>query len=145
MRLRNRMMKATFYTDPDLCRWERDKREFYRSLWACAEDSCCIEDDMFGVKLSAWPSPRDIDMTVELFEVWRDELIADGKLVPYFNGTRRYLYIPSMSEHERPRNPQSPDYPLPSWVKWQQSIGERRGVYEHDLFDMRECLRGETP
>lgn len=116
MRLRNRQTKATFYTDGDLLRWTRDKRDFYHSLWACAEDSCCIVDDMFEVKLTAWASPLDGDMTVELFEQWRDELIAADKLIPYTVAGRRYFFIPTMAEHERPRNPQSPDWPLPPWV-----------------------------
>lgn len=118
MRLRNRWTKATFWTDGALLRWPRDKRHFYQSLWACAEDSCCIEDDMFEVKLTAWASPLDADMTVERFESWRDELIADGKLVPYTNGDpgKRYLYLPDMAKHENPRNPQAPDISLPPWV-----------------------------
>ena len=132
MRLRNRMVKATYYTDPDLCRMPRDKRDFYRSLWACAEDSCCLEDDMFGVKLAAWPSPNDTDMTVALFTQWRDELVADGKLIPYEAAGKPCLYIPAMAEHEAPRNPQSPDCPLPPWVTWVPLAADsRRGKYEH--------------
>ena len=135
MRLRNRIIKATFYTDPELLRWPRAKREFYRSLWACADDSACIEDDMFGVKVAAWPSPLDSDMTEELFILWRDELIASEKLIPYTNGHagHRYLYIPTMAEHERPRNPQEPDYPLPPWVTFDvQGEGRaRRLTFTH--------------
>jgi len=116
MRLRNRMLKATFWTDGDLLRWPRDKRYFYQSIWACAEDSCCIIDDMFELKLTAWPSPADADITVETLEQWRDELIECHKLVPYTVDGRRYLFIPTMAEHEHPRNPQTPDWPLPPWV-----------------------------
>ena len=134
MRLRNRIVKASFYNDPDLCRWPRDKRNFYQSLWACAEDSCCLEDDMFGVKLAAWPSPHDADLTVELFEQWRDELVADGKLIPYEARGKRYLYIPGMAAHEAPRNPQRPDCDLPPWVDWVPNAKDpRKGAYNfHD-------------
>lgn len=118
MRLRNRVTKATAWTDGDMLRWHRDKRDFYRSLWACAEDSCCIIDDMFEVKLTAWASPMDADMTVERFEGWRDELVECGKLIPYEADGRRYFFIPTMIEHEKPRNPQSPDWPLPPWVTY---------------------------
>lgn len=118
MRIRNRQKKATFWTDGDLLRWPRDKRYFYESLWSCAEDSCCIIDDMFEVKLTAWPSPLDADLTVELLEQWRDELIECGKLIPYEADGRRYLFIPRMAEHEKPRNPQVPDWPLPPWVTY---------------------------
>lgn len=132
MRLRNRIVKATAWTDGDMLRWHRDKREFYRSLWACAEDSCCLVDDMFEVKLTAWASPLDSDMTVERFEEWRDELIESGKLVRYGVNGALYLFIPNMAEHERPRNPQAPDYPLPPWVAYAE-VGEgrsRRHIYE---------------
>ena len=133
MRLRNRIIKASFYTDPDLCRMPRDKRDFYRSLWACAEDSACLEDDMFGVKLAAWPSPLDSDMTIERFEQWRDELVADHKLVSYEVDGERYLFIPTMAEHENPRNPQRPDVPLPPWVAWvKNDTDARKGRYEFD-------------
>lgn len=134
MRLRNRMIKATYYTDPDLCRMPRAKREFYRSLWTCAEDSACLEDDMFGVKLSAWPSPNDRDMSVDKFEKWRDELLACGKLVAYEANGQPYLYIPAMAIHEKPRNPQSPDYPLPEWVEWIPHHSDlRKGSYKHHI------------
>ena len=145
MRLRNRIVKATMYTDPALCRWPRDKRDFYRSLWAVAEDSCCLEDDMFGVKLAAWPSPLDADLTVELFDQWRDELIVEKKLLRYeFNG-QYYLYIPTMHEHEKPRNPQSPDVPLPPWVTWIPSTKKgNNGRYEHDTELVAEWLELAT-
>lgn len=145
MRLRNRIVKATMYTDPDLCRWPRDKRDFYRSLWAVAEDSCCLEDDMFGVKLAAWPSPLDADLTVELFDQWRDELIAEKKLIRYEVNAQLYLYIPTMAEHEKPRNPQSPDVPLPPWVKWVPSAKKgNNGRYEHDTNLVAEWLAVDT-
>lgn len=139
MRLRNRIVKATFWNDPELCRWGRDKRDFYRSLWACAEDSCCLEDDMFGVKMAAWPSPLDKDMTVEQFEAWRDEMLAEAKpgkpakLVRYEVDGESYLYIPAMAQHERPRNPQAPDLPLPAWVSWVINDSDsRKGSYLHE-------------
>lgn len=139
MRLRNRIVKATFWTDPELCRWSRSKRDFYRSLWACAEDSCCLEDDMFGVKMAAWPSPLDDDMSVEQFEIWRDEMMAESKpgklskLVRYEVEGEGYLYIPAMAQHERPRNPQAPDLPLPAWVTWVINDRDpRKGSYQHE-------------
>lgn len=116
-RLRNRWTKATFWTDGELMRWPRDKRFVYKSLWAMAEDSCCIEDDPFEWKLTAWGSPMDADVTVELLQQYRDEFVRDGKAIPYANGGgKTYLYLPLMAEHEKPRNPQSNDLPLPPWV-----------------------------
>jgi uncharacterized phage protein (TIGR02220 family) len=132
-RLRNRILKAAYYTDGELLRWPRDKREFYRSLWACAEDSCCLEDDMFEVKMTAWASPMDADLTVEILDTWRDELIAEGKAVRYEAEGKNYLYLPHMAEHEKPRNAQAPDLPLPPWVTCEiAGNGQgRRVTYTH--------------
>ena len=130
MRLRNRMVKASFWTDPDLLRWPRDKRHFYQSLWALAEDSCCLEDDMFAVKVAAWASPVDADITVEVLSGWRDELVAAGKLIPYESEGKRCLFLDDMRKHENPRNPQSPDIPLPEWIEWNRHASDaRKGYY----------------
>jgi hypothetical protein len=145
MRLRNRIVKAMFWTDPDLLRWPRDKRFFYQSLWGLADDSACIEDDMFGVKVAAWASPLDTRMSVKQFEVWRKELIDDGKLVAYTVGCGQYLYIPTMAEHESPRNPQSPDVPLPQWVRWIPNPSDlRKGKYEHHFDSLTGCTTHQT-
>lgn len=115
-RLHNRMLKADFYTDGELLRWPRGKRFFYQSLWAMAEDCCCIDNDPFEWKCTAWPSPLDDDITVEQLEKWRDELISEGKLIEYTQSGKSYLYIPGMAKYEHPRNPQPSDIPLPFWV-----------------------------
>ena len=125
-RLRNRIVKADFWTDAELLRWPRDKRETYRGLWAIAEDSACLEDDPFGWKLLLWPSPMDADITVELLAPWRDELVATGKIIPYTAEGKTYLYIKNFHQHEKPRNPQPPDLPLPPWVLWQTTTVERK-------------------
>lgn len=124
-RLRNRIMKAEFWSDPELLRWPRDKRHTYQGLWAIAEDSGCIEDDPFGWKLQIWPSPMDADITMELLEQWRDEFIKAGKLIPYEADGKRYLYCKTFHQHERPRNPQKPDLPLPPWVRYETKTVER--------------------
>ena len=77
------MVKADFWTDPELLRWPREKRFTYQGIWALAEDSGCLEDDPFGWKLLLWPSPVDADITVERLGEWRDELVAAGKAIPY--------------------------------------------------------------
>jgi len=130
MRLRNRMVKATFYTDPDLLRWHRDKRHFYQSLWALAEDSYCLEDDMFAVKIAAWQSPLDASMSVKKFETWRNELVDAGKLIPYETDGKRCLFVDDMRKHERPSNPSSADLPLPDWIQWIPNERDpRKGKY----------------
>ena len=144
MRLRNRIVKAGFWTDGKLLRWPRDKRFFYMSLWALAEDSCCIEDDPFEWKYAAFPSPLDADITIEMLTAWRDELIEAGKLVPYEVEGQRYFYLSDMARHEHPRNPQSPDLPLPAWVTCRiQGQGKGRRVsFEHE--PVNRCDRVQT-
>ena len=129
-RLRNRMVKADFWTDAELLRWPREKRFTYQGLWALAEDSGCIEDDPFGWKLLLWPSPVDADITVELLGEWRDELVEAGKAIPYEADGKRYLYLTRFHQHEKPRNPQSPNLPLPPWLSWEQNADDpRKGRY----------------
>jgi hypothetical protein len=130
-RLRNRQLKATFWTDGELLRWHRDKRWVYQSVWDMAEDSGCVEDDPFEWKLTAWGSPLDVDMTVEVIEQYRDEFVAAHKLVPYEAEGKRYLFCKNFHQHERPRNPQSPDLPLPPWVKWTTKVTKTTDGREH--------------
>lgn len=148
MRLRNRMVNAEFYTDPDLLRWPSAKRDLYRSLWALAEDSYCVEDDPFGWKCSAWPSPLDAKThTVAKFTTWREELIAEKKAVPYESVGGHYLFLPDMAEHEHPRNPQSPNLPLPAWVTWEQHASDlRKGAYVIDwrLYNACTTVKSEV-
>lgn len=117
-RLRNRIRKADYFTDGELLRWHRDKRQTYTGLWAIAEDSGCLEDDPFAWKLLIWGSPLDADITVELLMQWRDEMVAAGKLIPYEADGKAYLYIRTFLQHEHPRNPQRADLPIIECVAW---------------------------
>lgn len=146
MRLRNRMVNAEFYTDPELLRWPSAKRDLYRSLWALAEDSACVEDDPFGWKCAAWASPVDAKThTVAKFTEWRQELIDAKKAFPYEAAGGRFLFLPDMAEHEHPRNPQSPNLPLPEWVTWNQHASDlRKGAYTFDWALYKRCTTVET-
>jgi len=115
-RLRNRIRKADYFTDGELLRWPRDKRATYSGLWAISEDSGCLEDDCFEWKMALWPSPMDSDITVEMLEQWRAELVKVGKLIPYEADGKRYFFLRNFHQHEKPTNPQRPDLPLPEWV-----------------------------
>ena len=144
-RLRNRIVKADYWGDGDLLRMPRDKRDTYRGLWAVAEDSGCLEDDPFTWKLLLWPGPFDADITVELLEQWRDELIATGKLVPYHVDGRRYFFIEPFHRHEHPRNPQKNDLPLPPWVVWVPSEKDpRKGLYKVEWEILAAHLSAQT-
>jgi hypothetical protein len=135
------MVKGDFWTDPTMKRWPILKRIFYQSLWAMAEDSCCVEDDPLGWKITAWSGPMDDDMSIEAMTQWRKELVRQHKLMPYKGSGTRCLYIPTMSEHERPRNPQPPTLPLPRWIVWlDEKSGAQRGRY---LDTYTECSLSE--
>jgi hypothetical protein len=130
VRLRNRTINAEFWTDPELLRWHRDKRATYEGLWCLCEDSGCLEDDAFGWKLAIWPSPLDSDITVEVLQQWRDEMVADGKLIAYEADGKKYVYLKNFHQYQRPRNPQSPNLPLPSFVTWECNDKDtRKGHY----------------
>lgn len=139
------MVKASFWTDPELLRWPRDKRWFYQGLWEAAEDSGCIEDDPFGWKLLLFPSPMDADITVAVLTQYRHELVEAGKLIPYEAGGKQYAYLANFHQHERPRNPQSPDLPLPPWVSYKTNANDGRKLrYEVDEAALAAHLEGCT-
>lgn len=130
-RLRNRILKADFWADGELLRWPREKRFTYAGLYSMAEDSGVVVDDPFNWKILLWGSPLDDDITVEKLEEWRDELCEAGKLIPYDDHGDQLLFIAPFHEHEHPRNPQSPNLPLPGWVKWVPNEKLRhKGHYE---------------
>jgi hypothetical protein len=130
-RLRNRILKADFWGDGELLRWPREKRFTYAGLYALAEDSGVVEDDVFNWKCMIWPSPFDNDITIEDLEQWRDELCEAGKLVPYHAEGQQLLFIKAFHEHEHPRNPQSPSLPLPDWIRWVPNANlSYKGHYE---------------
>jgi len=135
-RLRNRILKADFWSDGELLRWPREKRFTYAGLYAIAEDSGCLEDDCFNWKILLWGSPLDQDVTVEMIEAWRDELCAAGKLIPYHADGQQLLYIKSFHEHEHPRNPQSPNVPLPAWINYVPGSKEAKTRARYDVMEI---------
>ena len=133
-KLRNRVRKAEYFTDGELLRWPRDKRQTYTGLWAMAEDSGCLEADAFEIKCSIWASPLDSDITVDLIEQWISEMIETKKLIPYECDGKRYLFIRTFHAHEHPRNPQAPQLPLPPWITWQSNERDpRKGSYTVEI------------
>lgn len=92
-RLHDRIRKADRFTDNELLRWHRDKRETYARLWSIAEDSGFLEDDPLVWKVLLWPSPLDSDITVDVLTTWRDELVNAEKLIPFEGDGKNYLQI----------------------------------------------------
>ncbi|RKO67152.1 hypothetical protein D7024_09445 [Desulfofundulus salinus] len=132
MRLHNRQIKASFWNDPDLLQWPREKRWFYLGLVQLADDSGCLENSPFAFKIQLFPSPLDADITVELLTQWRDELIQAGKLIPYDVGGKPYLYIANFHKHQTPDKPTPPSkasIPLPPWLEWVEGESRRTSRY----------------
>lgn len=119
MKLHNRIIKATFWRDPELLQWPRDKRWFYLGLIQLAEDSGCLENSPFAFKIELFPSPLDSDITLDLLNQWVQELIEDGKLIPYEANGKQCLYLTNFHKHQSLRSPSPPDTPLPDWIQWQ--------------------------
>ncbi len=119
MRLHNRQVKASFWNDPDLLQWPREKRMFYLGLIQLADDSGCLENSPFAFKINLFPSPVDSDITMDLLATWRDELIKEKKLVRYQAGDKHYLYLVKFHKHQTVKNADAPSVPLPPWIKWE--------------------------
>ncbi len=130
MRLHNRQIKATFWTDTDLIQHlTREQRMFYVGLWQLADDSGCLFDDPFAFKIQLYPG--DMDITPEVLAEWRDRLASLGKLMPYRADGKQCLYLKSFRKHQTLRSPAGPTVPLPSWIEWIPSQEQRRsGKYE---------------
>ena len=131
MRLHNRQIKATFWSDPDLLQWPRDKRWFYEGLTQLADDSGCLEDSSFAFKLHLFPSPMDSDITVELLTKWRDEFVCQGKLSPYKVAGKQYLFMVNFHKHQtldKPTPPSKASIPLHPWVVWEEVLDEKGRV-----------------
>lgn len=126
MKLHNRMCKAEFYTDPDLLQLPRDVRTFYRDLWHVTEDSGCLEDSPFGLKITLYPSPLDSDATVESITQWRDALIDAGKLTRYEVDGKPYLFVTNFLTHQTLTNSGVSDVPIPPWVTLEQHPTDKR-------------------
>lgn len=114
MRLKARMIRPEFWTDGDVLRWPRDKRLFYVSLWAVADDAGCFRWDAYELKAAAWP--LDADITPERIEAWLAEMEEQGKVVSYMSNGRRYGYVCNFGAHQAITHPRV-HCPLPPWVQ----------------------------
>ena len=142
MRLHNRQIKATFWNDPDLLQWPRDKRWFYEGLIQLADDSGCLEDSPFAFKLNLFPSPLDSDITIEVLANWRDELIKQNKLVRYKANGKQYLYLINFHKHQTVKNASEPSVPLPPWIEWKPfESNKKAGKYLINYEVLSELLQ----
>lgn len=116
MQLRNRMVKADFWTDTELMKnLPLAGRMMYKGLWHLAEDSGCLENDPTAFKVQLFP--LDAEVTLEKIEEWLDILVSIEKLITYGKNDR-YMYIKNFHKHQTLNSPGQPGLPLPEWVEY---------------------------
>ena len=82
MKLHNRQIKGSFWTDTDMIRnFSLEERLFYVGLWQLADDSGCLENDPYALKLFLFPLNEDV--TIEKLTTWTTKLIEKQKLISY--------------------------------------------------------------
>ncbi len=129
MKLHNRQIKGSFWSDPDLIyELSREQRMFFIGIIQLAEDSGCLEYDARPMKMLLYPADNDI--TPEILDEWIKKLIQMGKLIIYEVEGKKYLYLKNFHKHQSLRFMAPPEVPLPPWVQWQQKDErERYGKY----------------
>ncbi|TDX49127.1 DnaD domain protein [Orenia marismortui] len=112
MQLKNRLVKADFWTDTGLIRkLPAMGRMMYQGLWQLAEDSGVIEADPLAYKMLLFPLD---DISIDDIEEWTNALVELGKLISFGEG--EYYYIKNFHRHQSLRSPAKPNLPLPNWV-----------------------------
>ncbi len=144
MRLHNRQIKGSFWSDPDLvCELTRDQRMFFLGITQLAEDSGCLECDPRSMKIILYPADNDI--TPDDLKEWIEKIIEMGKIVTYEVEGKKYLFIKNFHKHQSLKFPAPPEVPLPPWVKWQQKDErERYGQYVVINGNTNDHIHGHT-
>lgn len=142
MRLHNRQIKGSFWSDPDiLCDLTRDQRMFFIGLIQVAEDSGCLEYDTRALKILLFPIDNDI--TPDLLKEWIEKIISMGKLIIYEIDGKKYLYLKNFHKHQSLRLPTPTDVPLPPWINWVSKDERKRyGCYEINNELLNDYIHG---
>ncbi|MEN3012865.1 MAG: hypothetical protein ABDH34_08340 [Dictyoglomus thermophilum] len=142
MKLHNRQIKSDFWTDSDILKLKRDIRLFYIGLWQIAEDSGCLEDDPFTIKIILFPSPSDNDITIETINSFIETLVKLGKLVRYEVDGKKYLFIKNFHKHQKINPAQRPTIPLPDFISFEPfPSNDRVGKYKIAYKRLTEYLQ----
>lgn len=130
MKLHNRQIKASFWTDTEMIRnFTLEERLFYIGLWQLADDSGCVENDLYAFKLFLFPLNEEV--TIKALNDWTAKLIEKNKLIPYHTQGKSGLYLANFHKHQTIKNPQPPEVPLPPWIIWKPyKSNPRTGRYE---------------
>jgi hypothetical protein len=130
MKLHNRQIKASYWSDTDMIRnFTLEERLFYIGLWQLADDSGCVENDPYAFKLFLFPLNEEV--TIETLVTWTKKLIEKQKLISYHAQGKDGLYLANFHKHQTIKNPQPPEVPLPPWTTWKPyKSNPRTGRYE---------------
>jgi hypothetical protein len=130
MKLHNRQIKASYWSDTDMIRnFTLEERLFYIGLWQLADDSGCVENDPYAFKLFLFPLNEEV--TIETLVSWTQKLIEKQKLISYHTQGKDGLFLANFHKHQNIKNPQPPEVPLPPWITWKPyKSNPRTGRYE---------------
>jgi hypothetical protein len=141
MKLHNRQIRTTFWTDTDMIRnFTLEERLFYIGLWQLADDSGCVENDPFAFKLFLFPLNEEV--TIGTLVSWTQKLIEKQKLISYHTQGKDGLYLANFHKHQTIKNPQPPEVPLPPWISWKPyKSNPRTGRYEIRTPQVRQEIK----
>lgn len=132
MKLHDRLIKADFWTDSWVMSLPPLQRLFYQGLWAIAEDSGCLEDDIRAFKALIFPGEENL--TLKTLESWKQEFLEAGKLIPYQDERKQYFYIANFHKYQKLRNAITPKLPMPNFLDFEPfESNDRQGTYTTSL------------
>jgi hypothetical protein len=98
MKLHNRQIKGSFWTDTEMIRnFSLEERLFYIGLWQLADDSGCVENDPYAFKLFLFPLNEEV--TIENLNDWTAKLIEKNRLIPYHAQEKDCLFLANFHKH----------------------------------------------
>jgi hypothetical protein len=96
---RMRSLKPEFWADEDLADLPRDARLLYMGLWNLADEHARLRGDARYVKGQLFPYDDDLDP--DAVERLLKPLADSGKVVRYTIAGRSYMFLPTLSKHQR--------------------------------------------
>lgn len=109
---RIRTIKPSFFTSLTITELPLSARLTFIGLWTYADDEGRGVDDPRLVKAEVWP--LDDDMTARKIDRDLARLAADGLIIRYQVGGRRFLQITNWGEHQRVNRPTPSKHPAPT-------------------------------
>lgn len=102
---RIRSIKPELRTSLTVAEWPREVRYFWVLLWGYLDDHGRGVDDARLVKADCFP--LDDDLTRQCIDEWLDLIATAGPLCRYQVDGKRFIHVPSWTEHQKPSHPGS--------------------------------------